>query len=595
MQMLSRATALIIPRRCRARRLAVILGFALPIVPAGAAPVVQPVPGHAALPASPSADALRLNVALARLARNPRDVEALIDAGNAALASGDVDAAIGFFTRADQVMPGNARALAGLAGALLQNNDPVGAIPVFDRAETSGARDPAFIADRGLAWDLVGEPLRAQGYYRQALVKRADPETERRLALSQAIAGDSAGAEATLRPLLQDQDKASWRTRTFIFAILGQVDEAVTVAKSLLPADLAAAITPYLRYMPKLTRAQQAAAANLGMFPRASDIGTDDPRIAQFVAAHADPKLGASDKQLAPLGEPGRKQETESRREPRALTKAERAAALAGRTAPPDPLPLRQVETVSAATARTGAPPVPGVQKSGASFASPTVSAPASGATRAATPGLAPVGSTPRGAGVVGAAQGLARPNDPQFEPFPMPGHIAAGSAMPAAIPAATGSVTAGTSPPRSLVPSASPSDRVNIGTAFGDIGKPELDAHSRAGAIDIARLEAARARAAKPPPPSHPSRIWVQLATGHDKDALATDWHRFVRISGGALKAYEPFVSEWGTRNRLLTGPFESEAAAKSFIQQLAKANFYGSFIWTSPAGQVVDSLDDR
>jgi Flp pilus assembly protein TadD len=585
MQMLPRATALIIHRRRRTWRLAVILGLAVPVASAGAAPVVQPLPGRPAVSASSSGDALRLNAALARLARNPRDVDALIDAGNAALASGDIDAAIGFFTRADQVVPGNARALAGLAGALLQNNDPVGAIPVFDRAEAAGARGPVFTADRGLAWDLVGDPQRAQGYYRQALAKGSDPETQRRLALSQAVAGDGTSAEATLRPLLQGQDKASWRTRAFVFAILGQVDEAVTVAKTLLPADLAAAITPYLRYMPKLSRAQQAAAANLGVFPRASDIGTDDPRITQFVAGHGDPSFGASNRQLVPAGEPlGRKQEMaaerESHHEPRALTKAERAAALAERTAPPDPLPVRQVETVSPATGAPAAPPV----RAPASASSVPASAPP------------PLGRAPFGTAATGATTDLARENGARVS-LSARGPVSAGS-VPPAVASTPSSNTASTEPapsPSQLLPSASQSTRVSIGAAFGDIGKPALDAHSRAGAIDIARLEAARARASKPPPPSHPSRIWVQLGTGRDRDALAGDWHRFVRMSGGALKAYEPFVSEWGARNRLLTGPFESEAAAKSFIQQLAKANFYGSFIWTSPAGQVVDSLDDR
>ena len=71
-------------------------------------PVVQKLPG---------VDGVTLNAALARLGRNPRDVEALIDAGNAALAMGDVDAATGFYRRADQVAPGNPRVKAGLAGA----------------------------------------------------------------------------------------------------------------------------------------------------------------------------------------------------------------------------------------------------------------------------------------------------------------------------------------------------------------------------------------------------------------------------------------------------------------------------------------------
>ena len=52
------------------------------------------------------------------------------------------------------------------------------------------------------------------------------------------------------------------------------------------------------------------------------------------------------------------------------------------------------------------------------------------------------------------------------------------------------------------------------------------------------------------------------------------------------------PFVTAWGQTNRLLAGPFQSEAAANSFIAQLRRADVDGAFVWTSPAGQVVDAL---
>ncbi len=525
----------------------------------GAAIVLAPSPGFAqpfsqgaSLPASPGGDALRLNAALARLARDPRDVPALIDAGNAALATHDLDAAIGFFKRASQIAPRNPQALSGLAGALLQNDDPVGAIAMFDQAEVAGARDASVAADRGLAHDLVGDTAGAQQFYRQSLEQRTDPETARRLALSLAISGDASGAEATLRPLLQGQDRAGWRVRAFVFAITGRVDEAVTVAKTLLPADLAAAITPYLRYMPQLTHAQQAAAANLGVFPRASDIGHDDPRIARYSANHGVPGSASIDRPLTPAGEPlGRRAERDSRREPRALSRSERAAQLAARSAPPDPAPVRQVDD-----APVPAAPVP----SAAPVAARTVYGP----TDAAVP--------PRRLIVLPPAPA----NTPA--PGPVAATVQASRAAPVSGP---------------IVP---PRRSASLADAFSDLGKPTTEAVPRAGAVDVARLAAARAKAAaKPPPPSHPSRIWVQLETGRGIEALATDWHRFTRESGGVLRGHEPSVSDWGARNRLLTGPFESDAAAQRFLQQLGKAGLSGPFIWVSPAGQVVDSLDQH
>jgi len=180
-----------------------------------------------------------LNAALARLARDPRDLSALIDAGNAALQMGDVDAAVGFFGRADQLSPNNMRVKAGLAGALVRSENPYDAIPLFAEAERAGVMDPALLSDRGLAYDLVGDNGTAQRYYRQAIAAGPSDETARRLALSQAIAGDRSGMEATLTPLLQRQDKAAWRTRAFSLAILGRADDAIAIANQTMPAGLA--------------------------------------------------------------------------------------------------------------------------------------------------------------------------------------------------------------------------------------------------------------------------------------------------------------------------------------------------------------------
>ncbi|MGH6785974.1 MAG: tetratricopeptide repeat protein, partial [Novosphingobium sp.] len=100
-----------------ARSLLAALALAAPAAAAAQVgqPVVQSIPG---------ASGMSLNDALGRLARNPRDVAALIDAGRAAAATGDYDAAIGFYQRADQLAPGNARVKAGLAGAMLRTENP---------------------------------------------------------------------------------------------------------------------------------------------------------------------------------------------------------------------------------------------------------------------------------------------------------------------------------------------------------------------------------------------------------------------------------------------------------------------------------------
>lgn len=89
---------------------------------------------------------------------------------------------------------------------------------------------------------------------------------------------------------------------------------------------------------------------------------------------------------------------------------------------------------------------------------------------------------------------------------------------------------------------------------------------------------------------PSHPSRIWVQVLTGANRDMMDNEWKRMVK-EAPALRGRKPSITPWRSNFRLLTGPFESEAAAQSFVGDLRKSGVSG-FQWTSPAGQAVDSL---
>jgi len=261
-----------------------------------AQPVIQPIP-----PAALS----ELNAAMRDLARDPRNVPALLRAGWASIDIEDTQAAIGYFRRAEAVSPGSGEVKAGLAAASLRLDDPVTAVRLFAEAEATGVPMARYGAERGLAHDLVGDNLAAQRYYRQALAEKDDPEVVRRLALSQAISGDQRASETTLLPLLQHRDLAAYRTRAFALAILGKGEEAVSIAETMLPDQLSNRMAPYLRYMPRLTRAQQAAAANLGQFPRASEIGRDGPQVAAFAAAGT-PQVAARgpDARLVPAGEP---------------------------------------------------------------------------------------------------------------------------------------------------------------------------------------------------------------------------------------------------------------------------------------------------
>ncbi len=289
----------------------------------------------------PSRDVQQLNRALQRLARDPRNVDALVNAGDASLKLDDLDAAMGFFGRAQSLSPNNARAKLGRAAVFLRSERPIEALRIYAEAEAKGISTRSVAADRGLAFDLAGNNAEAQLRYRAALVTGRDDEVSRRLAISQAISGDEDGFEQTLLPMLERGDLAAFRARAFGLAILGKTDQATSISDAVMPRDLASRIAPYLAYMPRLTASQQAAAANLGIFPQAAEIGRDDPQIARYaqsVPARQAPSGAAApvanvDARLAPQGErlgrsPGSANPVASPAPPRAPS-ASRLAAVA--------------------------------------------------------------------------------------------------------------------------------------------------------------------------------------------------------------------------------------------------------------------------
>jgi len=102
-------------------------------------------------------------------------------------------------------------------------------------------------------------------------------------------------------------------------------------------------------------------------------------------------------------------------------------------------------------------------------------------------------------------------------------------------------------------------------------------------------------AKAGKKALPSHPSRIWVQIGVGRDTSAIAFDWRKFVKQAPALFKGRTAYISDMGRTNRILAGPFESQKAASTFLAAAKKADFGSAFIWTSPAGQVVDPISAK
>lgn len=485
--------------------------------PAVAQPVVQALP-------DPAAGDLR--DALLTLSSSPNSLDALLAAGRASITLGQFDSALDFYHRAEAVAPSDPRVKAGRATIALRQQQPVDALRLYAEAEAAGADMAPYAADRGLAFDLVGDNARAQQAYRQALALKDDPELSRRLALSQAIAGDRAGAEATLLPMLQRTDLASFRTRAFALAILGEEEEAVVIAETMLPANVSGRLAPYLRYMPRLTRAQQAAAANLGVFPPAGEVGRDSADIAALSAAAATQAPAAPaqgvDARLVPGGPAlgvAASPPVAAERTPRRITVAVRR---------PSPLLLR--------------PPAP--------------------------PAYAPAPPAPTPEPTVVAAL---EPPQPSLSIAEQPGPAPA---------------------PQEPV-------RVDLARAFADFtATPAAPVRLVSGAVDLTSFEPVREVPAPPPPPppppppEHPSRHWVQVATGRDTAAFAFDWRRIRRQADGLLNEAEPHVAAWGQTNRLLAGPFANAREANELVDKL-KEGGVDSFRFTSSRGEEVSPLD--
>ncbi|WBY08078.1 hypothetical protein PIB19_00490 [Sphingomonas sp. 7/4-4] len=151
--------------------------------------------------ANPDAD--RLAQEMRVLAADPRDVRALLEAGNLSARLGDTAAALAFFARAETIDPTNPRILSGRGSTLVRMERPGEALRLFQTAEARGLPAREYAADRGFAYDLLGQPVLAQADYKLALQGERDDETVRRYALSLGIAGHVEEAMRQLDPLLR--------------------------------------------------------------------------------------------------------------------------------------------------------------------------------------------------------------------------------------------------------------------------------------------------------------------------------------------------------------------------------------------------------
>lgn len=302
------------------------------------------------------ADALAADMRL--LAADPDDIEALIVAGELTLKMGDPTAAAGFLGRAEKLDPNNPRIKAGWGSLMVRAERPGEALRRFQAAEAGGVAPVRFAADRGLAYDLIGQQDRAQRDYRLVLRDHPDDEVTRRYALSLGISGNKDEALRQLDPLIQRSDRAAWRSRAFILAMSGDAGGADRIAMTMMAPGMGAALAPFFRRLPELSPTDRAFAVTFGEL-RATPERVADARTAPSLAPLGPDPYAPRPVVAAAAAPPPPPADDRGDRRRKKRRKDERAAAVVLSPAPaPAAAPLAPPAYVASSTPAYTPPPV---------------------------------------------------------------------------------------------------------------------------------------------------------------------------------------------------------------------------------------------
>jgi Flp pilus assembly protein TadD len=179
---------------------------------------------------------LALRVADDILAKEPRDVPALLIQGDALVVLGRMEEARTSYTKALALDLGSVWAKIGL-GRLRLRSDPTEAQSLFLSVLQREPRNVTALNNLGIAYDLQGEHLSAQSAYRRALsINPAMRAAEVNLALSMALSGRATEAVQLLRPLAADPNAAQ-PLRHDLAAVLAMAGDKQAAAQ-ILSADL---------------------------------------------------------------------------------------------------------------------------------------------------------------------------------------------------------------------------------------------------------------------------------------------------------------------------------------------------------------------
>ncbi|MHA6720885.1 tetratricopeptide repeat protein [Sphingomonas sp. RS6] len=516
---------------------------------------------------NPLADALAIQMRV--LAENPRDVDALLAAGQLSTRLGDYAGALAFFQRAEAVDATNPRILNGRASVLVRTERPGEALRLFQQAEARGVDPREYAADRAFAYDLLGQPLLAQRDYRLALSQRRNDEVVRRYALSLGISGDMAGALRELDPLVRAQDRPAWRARAFILAMNGDTAGAEKIAATMMPGNLGKEMLPFFRRLERMPPADRAFAVHFGeLSPSKARLA--DARQAPTLPPYT-PEIRPAQAAVVPPA-PATGATRGSGRRGRTIATAPAAAAVAPAARPavaasPRPEPNTLVPPRKAAEAPAAGRPIE------------TAQAPAP----RPTPAPAAVATRP--------APALASP--PLQRPARTPAEASALASIMSGITIPGEELELTRRPPQaSVAQQAAPATKATGPVVAAGRAEPVAKAPPPK-AEPVAAKPAPRKPAPKKPDlaKADPARVWVQVAGGANETMLPRAWKAVVAKAPAAFKGKSGWWTPLRATNRLLTGPFKTADEAQTFVNMLAKQGV-SAFVFTSEPGQKVTRL---
>ncbi|RYE03141.1 MAG: hypothetical protein EOP61_05825, partial [Sphingomonadales bacterium] len=127
---------------------------------------------------------------------------------------------------------------------------------------------------------------------------------------------------------------------------------------------------------------------------------------------------------------------------------------------------------------------------------------------------------------------------------------------------------------------------------------EPKAKVDAKAPAKADPKAKTPDAKAGKKPDPkkpdpakAEPSRVWVQVAGGANPSTLSKAWAAVVAKAPAAMKGKSAWSTPLRATNRVLAGPFKTNAEAQAFVNTLGKAGV-SAFVFTSEAGQKVTRL---